>query len=112
VPETRSPVTDTVSYGAQLTQLAARRGDDSAIVLAAGDGTETAMTWWELEVRANQPGDAPSAEVLRRSCRDRLATYKVPKSFELVDRLPRSDAGKLNRGLLAHERVSSPTEVT
>jgi bile acid-coenzyme A ligase len=53
------------------------------------------------------PGSAPDAEELRAFCKDRLAAYKVPKSYELVDRLPRSDAGKLNRGLLARQRKES-----
>jgi len=53
-----------------------------------------------------QPGRAPSEAELRAFCKNRLAAYKVPKSFELVDRLPRSDAGKLNRGLLARQRIA------
>ncbi|MCV7154773.1 class I adenylate-forming enzyme family protein [Mycolicibacterium pyrenivorans] len=52
---------------------------------------------------ANAP-DAPSIEELRTFCRDRLAAYKVPKSIEFVDRLPRTDAGKIRRSDLANER--------
>jgi bile acid-coenzyme A ligase len=62
------------------------------------------------------PAAAPSAEELRAFCRARLAAYKVPKSFEVVDRVPRTEAGKLNRGTLGLERsgaapapASSPT---
>ncbi|MCH2172471.1 AMP-binding protein [Myxococcota bacterium] len=44
-------------------------------------------------------------EDLRAYCRERLAAYKVPKTFEFVERLPRSDAGKLNRAKLAEERA-------
>jgi bile acid-coenzyme A ligase len=54
-----------------------------------------------------QPTDAehaPSAESLRAHCRERLAGYKVPKEFECVAELPRSDAGKLNRSALAEAR--------
>jgi bile acid-coenzyme A ligase len=36
--------------------------------------------------------------------RARLAPYKVPKSVELVATLPRTEAGKVNRGLLVAER--------
>jgi bile acid-coenzyme A ligase len=37
-------------------------------------------------------------------CRARLSPYKVPKSIELVDAIPRSEAGKLNRAVLVAER--------
>src|SRR5262249_10296849 len=34
----------------------------------------------------------------------RLAPYKVPKSVEFVERIPRSEAGKVNRGAMITER--------
>ena len=34
---------------------------------------------------------------LRAHCLDRLAGYKVPKTFELVDELPRTESGKVRR---------------
>ena len=40
---------------------------------------------------------APSAAALREFLAERLAGYKVPKSFELVTRLPRTASGKLLR---------------
>jgi O-succinylbenzoic acid--CoA ligase len=40
---------------------------------------------------------APSAAELREHVAARLAGYKVPKSFELVTRLPRTPSGKLLR---------------
>ena len=46
-----------------------------------------------------------SEDELRAHCRERLASYKVPKTFELVESLPRSDAGKLNRARLVDERA-------
>ena len=42
-------------------------------------------------------GHAPTAAMLREHCAERLAGYKVPKSFELVTRLPRTASGKLLR---------------
>ena len=36
-----------------------------------------------------------------RTPRSRLAAYKVPKAYELVERMPRSEAGKVNRSNLA-----------
>lgn len=55
-------------------------------------------------VEPTDPAAPPSPEVLDAFVRARLAAYKVPKDYELVDRLPRTDAGKINRGLLRAER--------
>jgi bile acid-coenzyme A ligase len=55
-----------------------------------------------------QPTDAahpPDAEELRAHCKSRLAAYKVPKEFEIVERIPRSGAGKVNRSALVDERT-------
>jgi len=44
------------------------------------------------------PYDAPpTAAALRRFCRERLATYKVPRRFEFRTELPRSPLGKVLR---------------
>ena len=45
----------------------------------------------------------PSTESLDRHCRDRLARYKIPKSYEFVEDVPRS-FGKVRRSALAAER--------
>jgi bile acid-coenzyme A ligase len=45
-------------------------------------------------------GALPTAEDLRRHCRERLAAYKVPKTVEFTAALPRSAAGKLRRSAL------------
>jgi bile acid-coenzyme A ligase len=45
-----------------------------------------------------------SPDELEAWCRARLSPYKVPKSIELVDAIPRSEAGKLNRAVLVAER--------
>jgi bile acid-coenzyme A ligase len=61
-------------------------------------------------VQPADPGVPPTVDELAAHCRDRLAAYKVPKTIELVDRLPRNDAGKIRRGDLARERTSdAPT---
>jgi len=52
-------------------------------------------------------GHAPTDDELRAHCKERLASYKVPKSFEVLDHLPRTSAGKINRGALADERVAA-----
>jgi bile acid-coenzyme A ligase len=56
-------------------------------------------------VQAADPANQPTAEELRAHCKDRLASYKVPKGFELVERIPRTAAGKINRSALVEERV-------
>lgn len=75
---------------------------DSAVVGLRDD------EWGQRVHALIQPRDAasaPAAAELRAHCRARLAPYKVPKSFETVDRLPRSEAGKLNRSALVRERA-------
>ncbi|MCK9923307.1 AMP-binding protein [Frankia sp. AgPm24] len=53
------------------------------------------------------PTDAaapPSTEEIRTFTRSRLAAYKVPKTVEVVDAIPRSEATKVNRGALVKAR--------
>jgi len=42
-------------------------------------------------------GAAPGQGALRAHCLERLAPYKVPKVFELVAELPRTESGKVRR---------------
>jgi bile acid-coenzyme A ligase len=58
-------------------------------------------------VVAAQPETAVTADELIEHCRRRLAGYKVPKSVELVEHLPRNEAGKVNRRALVDERVAA-----
>ena len=41
------------------------------------------------------PGQNPTAEELRAHCREHIAGYKVPRSFEFPEALPMSGAGKI-----------------
>lgn len=52
--------------------------------------------------------EAPTEEELREFSRERIAAYKVPKTVELVARLPRTEAGKIRRRDLVVERSSAP----
>lgn len=48
-----------------------------------------------------QPGHDPSPELeadIIQYCRDRLATFKCPRSVDFMDELPRLPAGKLRKG--------------
>ncbi|MDH3733786.1 MAG: AMP-binding protein [Gemmatimonadota bacterium] len=53
---------------------------------------------------ATDPADPPSAAELDLFCRDRLVSYKVPKSYEVLIDFPRDEAGKIRRSALAAER--------
>jgi O-succinylbenzoic acid--CoA ligase len=55
--------------------------------------------WGEALVALVVPGNggAPDPQALKAHCGALLAAFKVPKRFELVDRLPRSPSGKLLR---------------
>ncbi len=48
-----------------------------------------------------------SDDELREFCRGRLASFKVPKSFRLVDELPRNAVGKVVKAELARAAVSA-----
>jgi bile acid-coenzyme A ligase len=48
--------------------------------------------------------DPPTADELISYAKGRLAAYKVPKTIELVDEMPRSAATKINRGRLVDAR--------
>lgn len=50
------------------------------------------------------PADPPSFEEVRSYAKGRMLAYKVPKSVELVDAIPRSAATKVNRRRLIEER--------
>ena len=53
--------------------------------------------WGEAVVAFVVPRDGLRDDELRNWCRSRLAPHKVPKRFELVESLPRTANGKLQR---------------
>ena len=57
--------------------------------------------------RSSRPslhGAPPTADEVIAYAKSRLAAYKVPKSVEFVDDIPRSAATKVNRGALIAAR--------
>jgi bile acid-coenzyme A ligase len=59
-------------------------------------------------VQPADPANPPTAEELREFCKSRLTVYKAPRTFEFVDAIPRTEAGKLNRTALGLGRTNSP----
>jgi len=51
------------------------------------------------------PDSTLTAEQLSIHCRERLASYKVPRTFEFVEKLARSDAGKIRRSDYARSPI-------
>lgn len=56
-------------------------------------------------IQPASPGAPPTPAELSAHCRARLAAYKVPKSYEFLEALPRSTAGKIRRVALVEERA-------
>ena len=56
-------------------------------------------------VQPVDPVAPPSADELRAFCKERLASYKVPKTWETVPSCPGTAAGKVNRSRLVDERA-------
>jgi acyl-CoA synthetase (AMP-forming)/AMP-acid ligase II len=56
-----------------------------------------------------------TAEALQAHCRDKLANYKIPKSFIVLDTMPLLPIGKIDKTALARrarEEATSPKEGT
>ena len=49
------------------------------------------------------PGAVVDAPALDAWCRGRLANYKVPKTFEVMEELPRLPIGKIDKQALGRE---------
>lgn len=63
---------------------------------------------WGRKVHAviepRDPASPPTLDDVVRFAKSRLAAYKVPKSMEVVDALPRTAATKVNRAAMVAER--------
>ncbi|ADP82441.1 class I adenylate-forming enzyme family protein [Pseudofrankia inefficax] len=55
-------------------------------------------------VEPTDPANPPSTAEIIGYAKGRLAAYKVPKTVELLDRIPRSEATKISRGALVAAR--------
>ena len=77
--------------------LAAYDGIDEVVVVGDRDLAGGGHLVRAVVARTNAALD-PAA--LRTWCADRLAPHKVPRSFVLVDRIPRTERGKIDREAL------------
>jgi acyl-CoA synthetase (AMP-forming)/AMP-acid ligase II len=66
---------------------------------AAAVGVPDEMFNEVVKVFVVKEGDATADDIIR-FCRGKLESYKIPRFVEFVDSLPRTEAGKLRRGLL------------
>ncbi|MCP2300070.1 long-chain acyl-CoA synthetase [Nocardia amikacinitolerans] len=71
-------------------------GVESCAVFGIEDSVKGEKPWAAV-VPANAAVDVESLESF---CRERLAAYKVPRRFVVVDEIPRNSLGKLQRGVL------------
>ena len=55
-------------------------------------------------IQPADPADPPTFDEIKAYAKTRLHPYKVPKSVEIVDEIPRSAATKVNRGALLEAR--------
>lgn len=55
-------------------------------------------------VEPSDPAAPPSPDDVVAFAKTRVASYKAPKTVELIDRIPRSEATKVNRAALIAER--------
>jgi fatty-acyl-CoA synthase len=65
--------------------------------------------WGEVGAAFVVLGSPVSAEELAEHCRARLARFKVPKSFHVVDGLPRNSMGKVQKSELFRSDSVEPT---
>jgi fatty-acyl-CoA synthase len=77
--------------------LAAHPSVSEVAVVAAPD-----ERWGEVPVAyvTAAAGEHPDGEALRTFARDRIAHFKVPKRVEVVDELPKTGTGKIQKFLL------------
>jgi amino acid adenylation domain-containing protein len=83
------------------------------VELAAVVAREARLVAYVQPARSAQAGgDAPSPEALRQHLRARLPEAMIPSRFELVDELPRTASGKIDRRELARRELGDPAPET
>lgn len=86
-------------------------GVREAAVVGVADGTGLTKPWAFVVAAvegAGKPGERVLADELRVFVRDRLEAYKSPREVVLLDDLPRTHLGKVDRGRLRREAADPP----
>ena len=83
-----------------------------AILEAVVIGVED-KKWGEVGAAflVQRPGAAIDTTTLPAWCRERLAPYKIPKSFQVSNDLPRTAAGKVRKNILKETLFKEPETV-
>jgi fatty-acyl-CoA synthase len=96
-------------YPAEVEQVLAQHSAIEAVAVIGRPDDR----WGEVPVAVIEVADghsAPTASDLRTWCADRLARFKQPTAVEVVDELPRTALGKVQKHVLRRHRESA-TEV-
>jgi bile acid-coenzyme A ligase len=93
-------------YPAEVeTALIEHPGIDDVVVIGLADPE------WGRRVHAIvapvDPADPPTEGEVIAFAKSRIASYKAPKTVEIIDEIPRSAATKVNRGALVAEREAA-----
>jgi bile acid-coenzyme A ligase len=93
-------------YPAEVeTALIEHPGIDDVVVIGLADPE------WGRRVHAIvapvDPADPPTEAEVIAFAKSRIASYKAPKTVEIIDEIPRSAATKVNRGALVAERETA-----
>ena len=92
-------------YPAEIENLLLRHPAVKEVAVIA----QPSEKWGEspAAVVALEEGEPLDIEALREYCRGQIANYKVPKALEVVEKLPRTPTGKIQKHLL-RELYSGP----
>jgi acyl-CoA synthetase (AMP-forming)/AMP-acid ligase II len=90
------------AYPAEIEQVLARHADVAeAAVVGVPDERLGEVARAYVVAR---PGRAPTMEELTAYCRERLANFKVPRSYVFLEALPRNASGKVLKTTLRDRR--------
>ena len=92
-------------YPAEIENLLLRHPAVKEVAVIA----QPSEKWGEspAAVVALEEGELLDMETLRSYCRGQIANYKIPKALEVVEKLPRTPTGKIQKHLL-RKRYSGP----